>query len=473
MKKRTALRLSAVGVAWLCLAPAAFAAGEATPFPANSLTYSAQTVAASATNQVTLPSGAIVYRFTGGAAVGDTIVFRPPTGASFIAPVPTGFVNPASNAAGCAVGPGALAAGVLTYTVTVACPATFGTFELTLSSATITGLSVLASPGNASLATITAQGTFAAAANGSDTSPIPVLTLRSENTWVFSALPLSPALTINLAGTGGSTPGTQFDNGSGGVSPAGFLGTFTARARQDLNAATGQPLTAAPTGTVNATIGGNFFSITQAYLTVNPANPQASCVSPAPAAGPGTGVINSTNTAITFTPPLPTTFPNPTTVWAVCIISGATVGGAAVQIPVTPVTITASINVTPTSFTVANNEGFGRIAANGSVAFFQNVFGAANFYPTFFRVANPTSVNAPVFAILTRDGIAMQFMGALTAVPGNNAMFFTADTVAGAVGTTLVAGAAHAAVRLLSPTPSVLFSAISQNATTLDLSALP
>jgi hypothetical protein len=315
MKRRIGLRLGLVGVAWLSFAPAAFAGGEATPFPANSLIYSAQTVASSATNQVTLPSGAIVYRFTGGAAVGDKIVFFPPTGANFIAPIPTGFVNPASGA--CAVGPGALAAGVLTYTVTAACPATFGTFELTLSSATITGLSVLASPGNGSLATITAQGTFAAAANGTDTSPIPVLTLTSQNTWVFSELPLSPALTINLAGTAGSTPGTQFDNGSGGISPAGFLGTFTARARQDLNAATGQPLTTAPTGTVNATVSGNFFSVTQAYLTVNPANPQASCVSPAPAAGPGTGVINATNTSITFTPPLPTTFPNPTTVWAV------------------------------------------------------------------------------------------------------------------------------------------------------------
>jgi hypothetical protein len=346
--------------------------------------------------------------------------------------------------------------------------------ELTLNQAVMSGLSVLASPGSAALATITAQGTFAAAnAGDSDNSPIPVLTLTSQNTFVFSELPVSPALTINLAGTGGSTPGTQFDNGAGGVSPAGFLGTFTARARQDLNAATGQPLTTAPTGTVNATVSGNFFSVTQAYLTVNPANPQGSCVSPAPAAGPGTGVINATNTSITFTPPLPTTFPNPTTVWAVCIISGATVGGAPVQIPVTPVTITAQIVSTPTTFSVADNDGFGRIAANGSASYFQNVFGAANGYPTFFRVANPTSVNAPVFAILTRDGIAAQFMGALTAVPGNNAMFFSADTVAGAVGTTLVAGSLHATVRLLSPTASVLFSAISQNATTLDLSALP
>jgi hypothetical protein len=412
----------------------------------------------------------MVYQMAGDGAVGDKVVFTPPTGAQFVAPVPTAQVP--LGAGNCVFGPGALVAGTLTYTVTTACSRNTGQLELTLNQAVMTGLSALATPGSAASATITAQGTFAAAGN-SDNSPIPVLTLTSQNTFVFSELPLSPALTINLAGTGGSTPGTQFDNGSGGVSPAGFLGTFTARGRQDLDAATGQPLTTAPTGTVNATVSGNFFSITQAYLTVNPANPQASCVSPAPAAGPGTGVINSTNTAITFTPPLPTAFPNPTTVWAVCIISGATVGGAPVQIPVTPVTITAQIVSTPSTFTVADNDAFGRIAANGSAAYFQNVFGAANFYPTFFRIANPTSANAPVFAILTRDGIAGQFSGTLPAIPGNNAAFISADMVAAAVGTSLVAGSQHATVRLLSPTASVLFSAVSQNATTLDLSALP
>ncbi len=414
MKKRTGLRLSAVGVAWLCLAPAAFA-GEARPSPANTLTYSAQTVAASATNQVIIPAGAITYQMSGSAAVGDTITFTPPTGAQFIAPVPTAL-QPVLNSTTCTWTGALNANGSLTYTFATGCNRNTGSAELTLNQAVMTGLSVLANPGSAAIATITAQGTFAAAnAGDSDNSPIPVLTLTSQNTFVFSDLPLSPALTINLAGTGGSTPGTQFDNGAGGVSPAGFLGTFTVRARQDLNAATGQPLATAPTGTVSATIGGNFFSISQAYLTVNPANPQASCVSPAP--GTGAGVINATNTAITFTPPLPTTFPNPTTTWAVCIISGATVGGAAVQIPVTPVTITASINVTPSSFVVADNDGFGRIAANGSAAYFQNVFGAANFYPTFFRVANPTSVTAPVFAILTRDGVARSVLGHLDVRP--------------------------------------------------------
>jgi hypothetical protein len=157
----------------------------------------------------------------------------------------------------------------------------------------------------------------------------------------------------------------------------------------------------------------------------------------------------------------------------VCIISGATVGGVAVQIPVTPVTISASIVSAPTTFVVADNDRFSQIAANGSAGYFQNVFGAANFYPTFFRIANPTSVSANVFAILTRDGIAGQFSGTLPAIPGNNAAFISADMVAAAVGTTLVAGSQHATVRLLSPTASVLFSAVSQNSTTLDISALP
>ena len=477
MKNRTNLTLSAVGVAWLCLAPAAFA-GEARPAPANTLIYSAQTVAASATNQITIPAGAIVYQMSGSAAAADTITFFPPTGAQFIAPVPTAL-QPVTNSAQCTWTGALNANGSLTYTfnggAATPCNRNTGSVELTLNQAVMTGLSALATPGAAHLATITAQGTFAAAnAGDSDNSQIPVLALVSENSFDFSDVPLSPALTINLAGAGGSTPGTQFDNGAGGVSPAGFLGTIRVSSRPVLNAATGQPLVAAtaPTGTVSATISGNFFSITSAYLTVNPANPQASCVSPAPA-GSSPGVINTTNTSITFTPPLPSATPPATTNWAVCIISGATVGGVAVQIPVTPVTISASIVSAPTTFVVADNDRFSQIAANGSAGYFQNVFGAANFYPTFFRIANPTSVSANVFAILTRDGIAGQFSGTLPAIPGNNAAFISADMVAAAVGTTLVAGSQHATVRLLSPTASVLFSAVSQNSTTLDISALP
>ncbi len=485
MKLRTGLALSAAAVACLSVSPAAFAQGVAKTFPANAVTFSAQTVAVAPANQVIVPSGAITYQIAGIlAAAAGFIDFFAPSGAAFAAP-PVLMFNPSCTNFPTPVGVlmpnGATANGRVRYTIPAGfnCnfpPQGFGTTAsgtgttVALGPVTLTNVPDLARPGSELV--ITAQGFEGAAVPSlSDTTPIPVLTLISANTFEFSDLPLSPALTINLAGTGGSTPGTQFDNGAGGVSPAGFLGTITVHARQDIDAKTGQPLAAPPTGTLSATIGGNFFSLTQAYLTVNPANAQASCVSPAP--GTGAGVINATNTAITFTPPLPNTFPNPNTTWAVCIISGATVGGAPVQIPVTPVTLTALINVTPTNFTVADNQGFGRIAANGSAAYFQNVFGQANGYPTFFRVANPTSVAAPVFAILTRDGIAAQFMGTLTAVPGNNAMFFSADTVAGAAATTLVAGPLHATVRLLSPTASVLFSAVSQNATTLDLSALP
>lgn len=485
MKLRTGLTLSAAVVACLGVSPAAFAQGVAKTFPANAITFSAQTVAAAPANQVIIPSGAITYQESGILAGGAGFIdFFAPPGAAFAAPPVLKFNPSCTNfptAVGVLMPNGATANGRVRYTFPTAgtnCnfpTQPFGTASGTgttveLGPATLTNVPDLAIPG--SQLVITAQG-FEGTADPSlsDTTPVPVLTLLSANTFEFSDLPLSPALTINLAGTGGSTPGTQFDNGAGGISPAGFLGTIRVHARQDIDAKTGQPLAAPPTGTLSATVSGNFFSITAAYLTVNPAAPQASCVSPAP--GTGAGVINATNTGITFTPPLPTAFPNPNTTWAVCIISGATVGGAAVQIPVTPVTISASINVTPTSFTVADNDGFGRIAGNGSAAYFQNVFGQANGYPTFFRVANPTSINAPVFAILTRDGIAAQFMGALTAVPGNNAMFFSADTVAGAVGTTLVAGSLHATVRLLSPTASVLFSAVSQNATTLDISALP
>jgi hypothetical protein len=273
--------------------------------------------------------------------------------------------------------------------------------------------------------------------------------------------------------------GTQFSNGVGGINPTGFLGTFTLAEAQQIDAATGGPL-AAPLvlngGSV--AINGNFLSISQAYLVLN--GNRASCVGPAPAGAP-TGTVTNNN-QISFTIGaaagninVPATFPSSRS-WAVCIVSGVTAGGAPVQIPVTNTAITAQALVTgiANAFTLtADNQPFGSIIANGSVAYFQNVFGQANLYPTFFRVANPSANPAPVFVVLSRDGIAQQFTGQLTAVPANNAMFFSADTVAGAVGTTLVAGPLHATVRLLSPTASVLFSAVSQNATTLDLSALP
>ena len=137
-------------------------------------------------------------------------------------------------------------------------------------------------------------------------------------------------------------------------------------------------------------------------------------------------------------------------------------------------TLTATANVATTSFNLIGNQAntaFGSIAVNGSAAYFQNVFGALNLYPTTFRVANPTGVAAPVFAILTRDGVAGQLLctnpaalaPGVTPVPANNAAFISADTIA--ICTTnapLQAGQQHSTVRLLSPQASVLFSSLSQ-----------
>ena len=137
-------------------------------------------------------------------------------------------------------------------------------------------------------------------------------------------------------------------------------------------------------------------------------------------------------------------------------------------------TIAATGIATPAAYNLnPANQDFGAIVYNGSVTLFQNVFGAANLYPTFFRAANPTGAAAPIFGVLARDGGATFVTSGLAAVPANNAQFYSADLVATAAGTSLVAGSAHATVKLLSPTAGVLFSAVSQNAVTLDLSALP
>jgi hypothetical protein len=128
------------------------------------------------------------------------------------------------------------------------------------------------------------------------------------------------------------------------------------------------------------------------------------------------------------------------------------------------------------------NVPFGSIAPNGAVAFFQNVFGTANLYPTFFRAFNPGTSAANVLAVLTFDGGPGPFLctnpsalsPGVTPVPAGNASFILADAIAGCVGQSLAAGSKHATVKLFSPAPGVLFSAISQNtSTTGDLSALP
>ena len=483
MKISTGLALSGAAIALLCITPAANAASVAKPSPPNVLTYSAPTVTTNG-NNVVVPLSALnfVLDAQSGAAA-DTVTILAPPGTSFTTAGTLFFscsphVTGGNSVSGFATA--AVVGGNIVSTGAFSTPC-WGGDEVSLISNPATGVTLqtvtdLAVPGRQ--VTIFAQyastNVFFA-----DSAPFPLVTLAAGGTVTFDAHAAVPPLAIDLTGANASVAGTQFSNGAGGINPTGFLGTFTLAELRQLSAVTGGPL-AAPLvlngGSV--VINGNFLSISQAYLVLN--GNRASCVGPAPAGAPTGTVAN--NNQITFTVGaaagninVPAAFPSSNS-WAVCIVSGVTSGGAPVQIPVTNTTITAQVNVTgvANAFTLtADNQPFGSIIANGAVAFFQNVFGQANGYPTFFRVANPSANPAPVFAVLTRDGIAQQFTGQLTAVPANNAMFFSADTVAGAVGTTLVAGSQHATVRLLSPTANVLFSAVSQNATTLDISALP
>jgi hypothetical protein len=231
---------------------------------------------------------------------------------------------------------------------------------------------------------------------------------------------------------------------------------------------------------------GNFPSITGAYQVPN-ATTAAACNGANPAGS--VAATSVTTTAITIPIALPPTFQNGIN-WAVCVVT-ATTAGTTQQIQPTAVAISAQASVTgfpnnPITLTAAN-QPFGSIVANGSVGFFQNTFGSANNYPTFFRAANPTAAAAPVFALLSRDGGA-SFEGALTTftvngttvffpVPANNASTISADQLALELGTNYPAGGLHATVKLVSPTPTVLFSAISQNningANIGDLSTLP
>src|ERR1700730_8802777 len=226
MRLRKGLGLSAAAVALLSFASAAFAGGEARPAPANTITYSAQSVAlATPANSVSIPSGAIVYQTTGNLAAADSVNIKPSVG-TFVAPVPVAY-----TAGACTFNPGALQAdGSVTYTVATPCARNTGQFELTLGSGTITGVSNLAVPGGSDI--ITAKATVAAVGQ-TDTTPTPVLTLSSVVTFVFSTRAAAPPLAIDLTGAG-STAGTQFTNAAGtGVTQNGFLGTFPLTERQD------------------------------------------------------------------------------------------------------------------------------------------------------------------------------------------------------------------------------------------------
>ena len=165
--------------------------------------------------------------------------------------------------------------------------------------------------------------------------------------------------------------------------------------------------------------------------------------------------------------------------WAVCALNTASQ-----QIQTTSTTINAVANNPASSPNLTGaNVPFGSIAVNGVATLFQNVFGTANLYPTFFRVANQGTTAANVLAVLTFDGGPGPFLCTNPAAlaPGDRPpcrqatpLFVLADLIAACVGQSLTAGSKHTTVKLFSPSTGVLFSAISQNtSTTGDLSALP
>jgi hypothetical protein len=515
MKISIGLALGGAAIASLCITPTAHAASVAKPSPPNVLTYSAETVTTNG-NNVMIPLSVLnwVLDNLGGSTADTVTIFAPPgttfgalpAGPFFVCSpsvnVPqndaTGFAAPGgSGEVFATAGLGAGNTSIVTTGAWMPLTNSGGTLSPTVcqggdqvafvdtpnQGVTLQNVTDLAVPGRE--VTIYAQYTNATGFRG-DSAPFPLATLLSRNTLDFTQRPNSPPLGIDLTGTAGSNPGTQFSNGAGGINVAGFLGTVTLLQLRDLSAASGGPLAATLAGTASFTLTGNFPSMTGAYQVVN-ATTAAACNGANPGGSvPATSV---TATAITIPIALPATFQNGIT-WAVCVVT-ATAAGTTQQIQPTAVAISAQASVTgfpnnPIILTAAN-QPYGAIVNNGSVAFFQNTFGSNNNYPTFFRAANPTGAPAPVFALLSRDGGA-SFEGPLITfnnngtnvpfpVPANNASTISADQLALELGTNYPAGGLHATVRLLSPTPTVLFSAISQNsingAATGDLSSLP
>jgi hypothetical protein len=231
-----------------------------------------------------------------------------------------------------------------------------------------------------------------------------------------------------------------------------------------------------------ATVAGTFApgTITAAYLVANPPTPASgACVGSNPP-----GSIAATSLAATqMVFPFAVTVTNltaatPSITWAVCVFVG-TGTTATQQIQATGLTINAAIAATgittpPTFNLTAANTPFGSIVNNGTVAFFLNVFSTNNGYPTFFRLANPGAVTTSVFFVLNK-GAGQSFNGIATAaLLATSAQFLSADQLAAAASTTLGSGQASgsATVKLMSPSPIVQFSAVSESLVTGDLTLL-
>jgi hypothetical protein len=493
MTARYAFAFGSAVLAALGLAATAHAVSQPR---ANNLTYSSLSVAANG-NAVTIPLSAFSFVLAGvdnngtPPAIGAVFV-SPPPGTTFTLPAAgggyfwdcgpnvkvtggTGGSSPSNTGAPFAA-VAVDASGNISNTAAFSAACQNGDHVILNSlnnvGVTLNAASTLATPGGT--VALYAEYQTAAGAFGGDSAPFVLANLSAADPVILGERANNQL--IDVSGTGGTTPGTVF-SGTGATpatpSVAGFLGSISTRADQLLSASTGGPISTATTSpnafptNETVTITGNFTSVASAYL-VSGSSTAAACVSPAPVGSIAT--TSASSTQLVFTVPAPTNFATRTS-FAVCVLNTA-----GQQIPVTGTTIDAIANsVTSSPNLLAANTAFGSIAINGVSGLFQNVFGAANAYPTFFRAANPTGAAAPIFAVVAKDGGAtfVTAVNALTSVPANNAQFYSADLVATAAGTSLTAGSLHATVRLLSPTAGVLFSAVSQNAVTLDISTLP
>ena len=453
MKARRGLGLSAAALAWLCLSPGAFAAGQ--PQPNNSTIFSAETVALPPGNSARFRGGLLTYSTLGAgipAASGVSVSFVAPAGNTFTLATlvnacvwfPGAMTTNASltgagnNIINCPV---PAAAGPYTF-VQVADPAAGAVGNVSLSGPDVAKLGVNIYPGLTPLSTVAPSASVqineTATSGGAftgDGAPIPALALLSRNS--FSVTLGGNTLGIDLTGNGLSAtppipPGGGFvvnqANGTRTVSTAGFLGTVWPNQNQfDLDARTGlgcingpsfggnPNCAAALSGNVVVTLTGDFATITTAYLLPNQAtagNPvasQATCTPGTPPANNVAGTINAAKRTITFANiPTPNTNSgnSPTPVFAVCLVTNGTqviqtTDPANVQIMVV-VSLTSPSPLT-ISLTNAPSQNYASIVYQGAAFFAQNVFGINNGSPTFFRMVNPSNTAAQVWAVLTKD----------------------------------------------------------------------
>jgi hypothetical protein len=551
MKFRKGWALSAAAVVCSCFAAGAFATGN--PQPNTTQTYSAPTVAlASGGNTAALPPGNPTYSTIAPTTVkaGDTIVWVAPTGNNWVFNgAPTCATN---NAAlnGALTGNGT---STLTCTLAGAGVASFvqaanagGVFAVALQGAAVAQLANVSTVTDPRpLVQITAQNTGAAGGGTvPDASPIANVALTSSPLFFLSASGEFP-LPIDLTGNGlpAIPPGAGFNVTAATVQPvtttpppavgvptqavstAGFLGSLnifvslSTDARNGLGLNANNPLftNGSLTAAVTTTLFGDFATITSAYLLPNnsvPAGNQATCAV-APPANSIAGVINAART-IAFTGlgnPGNPAFSNNVR-FSVCLVTNGTqviqqsIGGPGGSFGVG---IIASAQVTGIATPIPltqPNQTFATIAYQGSVFFAQNVFGAANLYPVFFRAVNQGNTAAQIWAVLTKDvsnvvpevgagscndsaailaavpqpaptgtpaGTAcnISFVANLTATSDptglsrgllqpNTGAYYLADAIATQAGTSLPAGNNKATVYLLSPNAGLVFSALSQ-----------